>query len=101
MKTQTGWTLEFQHSFLNPEERQSRNAFYPKLVWVVDGTRRKTDKKQFQKILDESARLPTKIPIIRAHFPDECRLLKEWHHSSALVFFDFQEVADAEQSSMN
>lgn len=100
MKTQTGWTLEFQHSFLNPEERQSRNAFYPKLVWVVDGTRRKTDKKQFQKILNESTRLHTNVPIIQAHFPDECRLLKEWHDSDALVFFDVQEAKDTEQSML-
>ncbi|HAF43827.1 MAG TPA: hypothetical protein DCK83_02505 [Gallionellaceae bacterium] len=97
VKTQSGWTLEFQHSFLNPEERQSRNAFYPKLVWVVDGMRRKTDKKQFQKIVGESTRLPTDIPIIQAHFPDECRLLKEWQKSDALVFFDFQDAKDAEQ----
>lgn len=100
VKTQTGWTLEFQHSFLNPEERQSRNAFYPYLVWVVDGTRRKTDIKQFQRILDESTRLPTDIHIIQVHFPDECRLLKEWHHNNALVFFDFQEVTEAEQSML-
>ncbi|MCA6063582.1 competence protein CoiA [Thalassolituus marinus] len=25
VKTKNGWVLEFQHSFLNPEERQSRN----------------------------------------------------------------------------
>ena len=100
VKTKTGWTLEFQHSFLNPEERQSRNAFYPKLAWVVDGTRRKTDKKQFQKTLEESVRLPTSLPIIRVQFPDECRLLKEWHHNSALVFFDFRDATDAEQSNL-
>lgn len=100
VKTQTGWALEFQHSFLNSEERQSRNAFYPMLVWVVDGTRRKTDKKQFQQILNESTRLPTSIPIVQAHFPDECRLLKEWHDSNALVFFDFQGENDTEQSML-
>ena len=98
VKTQAGWALEFQHSFLNPEERQSRNTFYPKLVWVVDGTRRKTDIKQFQNMLNESTRLPTNIPIIQGHFPDECRLLKEWHDSNALIFFDFQEMSDTNQS---
>jgi competence protein CoiA len=100
VKTQNGWTLEFQHSFLNPEERLSRNTFYHKLVWVVDGTRRKTDKKQFQKILEESTKLRTNIPIVRANFPDECRLLKEWHHNKSLVFFDFKEVEDTEQSML-
>ncbi len=82
VKTPGGWVLEFQHSYLNPEERRARNAFYSKLVWVVDGLRRKTDLLQFQ-------RLRGKPPIRRAHFP-ECRLLKEWC-GCALVFFDFQE----------
>ena len=97
VKTQSGWVLEFQHSFMNPEERQSRDSFYHQLVWVVDGTRRKTDKKQFQKMLKESVRLKTDIPIIRTHFPHECRLLKEWHNTS-LVFFDFGEAENAEKS---
>ena len=97
VKTQSGWVLEFQHSFINSEERQSRNSFYHKLVWVVDGIRRKTDKKQFQKMLEESVHLKTKIPIIRTHFPDECRLLKEWHNNS-LVFFDFGEAENSDKS---
>lgn len=97
IKTQSGWTLEFQHSLINPEERQSRNSFYRNLVWVVDGTRRKTDKKQFEEMLEESVRLKTEFPIVRTHFPDECRLLNEWHTNS-LVFFDFGEVENTEQS---
>ena len=28
VKTQTGYVLEFQHSYLDPEERRSRNAFH-------------------------------------------------------------------------
>ena len=32
IKTESGWVIEFQHSFLNPEERRSRIAFYKKLV---------------------------------------------------------------------
>lgn len=99
VKTQNGWTLEFQHSLLKPDERISRNSFYQKLVWVVDGTRRKTDKKQFQALLDESSKLSTNIPILRTHFPDECRLLKEWH-SNSLVFFDFNGAVVTEQSML-
>ena len=100
VKTQSGYVLEFQHSYLNPEERRSRNTFYPKLVWVVDGTRRKTDKSQFQKILEESTTESRDPPIKRVHFPDECRLLKEWSDSSVLVFFDFQEEKVTEQSML-
>ena len=100
VKTESGYVLEFQHSYLNPEERRSRNAFYSKLVWVVDGVRRKTDRSQFQKILEEGTSLRANVPIKQVHFPDECRLLKEWHDSNALVFFDFQEEKDTEQSNL-
>ncbi|HVY53955.1 MAG TPA: hypothetical protein VHA13_05490, partial [Gammaproteobacteria bacterium] len=44
VKTIKNWVIEFQHSHLNSEERQARNDFYEKLVWVIDGTRRKKDK---------------------------------------------------------
>ncbi len=72
VKTEQGWVLEFQHSFLNPEERLSRNTFYPKLVWVVDGLRRQRDQQQFQKILEESAVINQKPLIRKVNFPDEC-----------------------------
>lgn len=101
VKTQAGWALEFQHSHLKPEERRSRNAFYSKLVWVVDGTRRKTDKPQFEKIINESVAAKKEFSILRRlHFPEECRLLREWQDTNALVFFDFQETSDFSQSRL-
>ncbi len=98
VKTETDWIIEFQHSLLNSEERRSRNIFYKNLVWVVDGTRRKTDKKQFAKILNESHKIIENPPTIRVHFPEDCRLLKEWGNSNALVFFDFDGNKRNEQS---
>ncbi len=102
VKTQTGWVLEFQHSFLNPEERRSREAFYSNLVWVVDGTTRKTDKPQFEKAIGESAVIINNphITLLRVPFPDKCRLLKEWHDSNSLVFLDLQETKDPKQSKL-
>jgi competence protein CoiA len=98
--TPAGFVLEIQHSYLNPEERRARNAFYKKLVWVVDGTRRKTDIAQFQKAVEEST-IVWKEPLIRrVHFPEEVRLLKEWHGSNALVFFDFQGTDDKTQPKL-
>ncbi|MEZ4815540.1 MAG: competence protein CoiA family protein [Bdellovibrionota bacterium] len=41
VKTSDNWVLEFQHSFLNSEERRIRSNFYEKLSWVVNGQRRK------------------------------------------------------------
>jgi len=91
VKTETGWAIEFQHSYLNPDERRARNAFYPKLVWVVDGMRRQRDIQQFQKALKEGRVLNREPLIIRIDFPAECRLIKEWMDSSALVLFDFHD----------
>lgn len=53
VKTRQGWVLEFQHSPIKSEERQARNDFYQRLIWVVDGTRRKSDKTKFIKVLQE------------------------------------------------
>lgn len=93
VKTNKDWVLEFQHSFINESERNSRNAFYTKLVWVIDGLRRKTDKIQFQKILDESSQAPVgNINIRQVKFPEESRLLKEWLNCGVPVFFDFYEL---------
>lgn len=98
IKTKTDWVVEFQHSFLNPEERRIRNTFYKKLIWIVDGTRRKTDKKQFEKILKGCPIIIQNPPTIRVRFPDECKLLKEWVNSESLVFFDFDGITRNEKS---
>ena len=44
--------VEFQHSPLDLKERQSREAFYNKMVWVVNGTRLNRDYARFQKASD-------------------------------------------------
>ena len=50
IKTDQGWVvLSSGDSHLDPAERQAREDFYPKLVWVVDATRRKRDKPQLRK----------------------------------------------------
>ena len=80
--------IEFQHSYLRPEERRSRDAFYHKLVWVVDATRRKTDGAQFVKALETGTPVGGNPNIRRVHL-DDCRLLREWSASPAPIFFDF------------
>lgn len=90
VKTAQGWVLEFQYSFLKPEERRARNAFYQKLVWVVNGARRSRDKLQFFKLLDELN--PVSInPQVRKVYLDDCALLREWSGIHAPVFIDFGE----------
>ncbi len=88
VKTPDEWVIEFQHSFLNPEERRARTAFYGKLIWVVDGTRRKNDIPQFSKTLNMARPFGGKANIRRVP-SNECRLLQEWEGSHTPVFFDF------------
>mgnify|MGYP000906225232 FL=1 len=91
VKTALGWVFEFQHSFLNSKERQAREAFYPKLIWIVDGIRRERDKYQFFKALENRKPISDKAPVWRIFFPDEIRLIQEWAGCRAPVFFDFGE----------
>ncbi|WP_419949792.1 hypothetical protein [Candidatus Palauibacter sp.] len=37
IKTPTGIVTEVQHSTMTDEERESREAFYENLIWIVDG----------------------------------------------------------------
>lgn len=90
VKTPRDWVIEFQRSPIKPEERHSREAFYKKLVWVVDGTRRKRDRDQFLKTFNSGA--PVKAyPNMRRITADECALLREWSSSASRVFLDFGE----------
>ena len=91
VKTSEGWAIEFQHSYLKPEERRSRNNFYNKLIWVVDGMRRKTDVKQFQKILNKADFVFHEPVLLDVNYPEDCKLLKEWGNSSSLIFVDFDD----------
>jgi len=91
VKTSEGWVIEFQHSYLEPDERRARDNFYNKLIWVVDGTRRPTDAKQFQKILNSATIFPHEPTLLYVYFPEKCRLLKEWKNSNSLIFFDFND----------
>lgn len=44
--TLAGLTLEIQHSHLDPKERRARENFYKNMLWVVDASRLKGDRKK-------------------------------------------------------
>jgi hypothetical protein len=93
VKTDHGWVIEFQHSYIKPEERRSRDTFYKRLVWVVDGARRKRDRTQLLNAFEQGVPvgpMGRNSPVRRA-FSDECALLREWAGSPAPIFFDFGE----------
>lgn len=86
VKTAHGVTLEFQHSYLRQAERLSREQFYPKLIWVVDGTRRLRDRAQFFSSLGN---VLLQSPLIIAAHMASSALLQDWKASPAPVYFDF------------
>ncbi|NND59637.1 MAG: hypothetical protein HKN49_05155 [Gammaproteobacteria bacterium] len=90
VQTEDGWTIEFQHSLIKPEERISREEFYENLVWVVDGKLRPTYEERFLKSL-EYAPLPIpNFPVAR--FRDvKGRLLDQWAGRPVHVLIDFGE----------
>jgi competence protein CoiA len=95
IKTPENWVVEFQHSAIKPEERRSRNEFYNKdsnLIWVVVGTRRKTDIKQFEDELGFGVARYKKPLFIDSW--RQSRLLKEWKNSDVFVFLDFGDNVD-------
>ena len=70
---------------------QSLIYFNKKIAWIVDGTRRQTNIKQFDNILKESTNISNtpQTPLFRVSYPEECRLLKEWQDSNKNVFVFF------------
>lgn len=97
--TPQGFTLEFQHSAIKPEERQSREQFYKNMNWVVDGTRLKNDYKRFETGI-KSAKIFHKIMLPdqnQTHIGNilempitEDFLPKNWLNSNVPVIFDFK-----------
>jgi hypothetical protein len=88
VKTNQGRVIEFQHSYLKPEERQSRESFYGSMIWIVDGLRRKRDKPSFYEALcgERPIGLRPLTFLIPSH---RCALLRDWADSRVSVFFDF------------
>lgn len=88
IRTSDGFVIEFQHSFINPNERITREKFYKKMVWIVDGTRLKGDYPRFLKGRTDFRR--TEHPrTFYVNFPEEC-FSSGWVNSSVPVIFDFK-----------
>lgn len=86
IRTSHGLVIEFQHSHIDSQEVASREAFYPNMVWVVDGTRRKADHRRFMQRKDRFQALYDgilKIDLEEDPFPNS------WLGSSVPVIFDF------------
>lgn len=91
VKTEDGWVIEFQHSAIKAEERGSREAFYKRLVWVIDGKRRKFDERKFREAWEDAGKPLGPEEPLRALSFYEGRLLDEWVGRPTHVLLDFGE----------
>lgn len=91
VKTKQDHILEFQHSYLKPDERQARNNFYgEKLVWVVDGLARKNDLVKAESIINRAKRILPDVHLYQLSMvKNESALLSDWSDCKVPVFFDF------------
>lgn len=90
VKTVHGYIIEFQHSSIKHEERQARESFYKRMIWIVDGTRRLKDRNRFTVTWELSKAIGDEIDVrILNSYGDKCALLQDWKSSNVPVFFDF------------
>lgn len=93
--TKAQYVIEFQHSYIDNEERISRENYYTRnnknMLWVVDGTRLKTDYKRFA---HSDYIYHSKIKgLYYTQAPNEV-FPNAWLNSSVPVVFDFLGLED-------
>ncbi len=93
VKTEHGWVVEFQHSYLPPLEVRAREAFYRRLVWIVDGTRRKRDQAQFFRALAQG-QCASAAPLAWLVSGEKCNLIQQWVQSASRVYFDLGDITE-------
>jgi len=93
VQTEDGWFIEFQHSRIKTEERDSRERFYKKLIWVVDGTLKPTYEEQFLKALEYAVAPISKLPSLGRFRQLKGRLLDQWANRRVYVLIDFGSAA--------
>jgi len=87
VKNPFGLVIEFQHSTIKLEERISREEFYKKMIWVVDGTRGELDESYFNMGL--SGPLQKSPLAYQITWWGHGRLLHNWSESKVKVYLDF------------
>ena len=92
IKTDKGQVIEFQHSYIKPDEQKTREEFYKEMIWIVDGTRLKRDLSRFNKAFQSGDfRLIKDTHICLLNFPDEY-LPKNWLNRPVPVILDFMGI---------
>lgn len=88
VKNPHGLVIELQHSPIDPVEMRSREEFYGKMIWIVDGTRG-LDAGHFRIGLEGPIQ---KNPLAyRVKWWGRSQLLRNWSEAKAKVYVDFGE----------
>lgn len=92
VKNVNDYVIEFQSSLIKPEERQAREDFYRKMIWIVDGKKRSRDKDTFMRVWKYSKLVDGRVAFRSLQgFIGKCALLRDWGGRNVPVFFDFGE----------
>lgn len=76
--------IEFQRSTIDPGEVQAREAFYQKMIWMVDGCRNDADKYNFSNMRSS----PDAEGFVSFDSHGRSKLFDRWHTKKPL-FIDF------------
>ncbi|MEA5550267.1 competence protein CoiA family protein [Anabaena cylindrica UHCC 0172] len=92
VKTKNGVVIEFQNSPIKPEEIISRERFYEKMFWIVNGDVN-TNKFYFNLGLEEKISESPSIYTFN-NFGSRSSFFKKWSLCSCPVFIDFIDFID-------
>jgi competence protein CoiA len=84
VRTAGGLVIEFQRSSIDPAEVQAREAFYQKIVWIVDGCKNEFDKHNFRNMRSQ----PDTDGLVSFQWHGRSKLFARWHRLKP-VFIDF------------
>lgn len=86
VRTAGGLVIEFQRSTIDPEEVRAREAFYQRMIWVVDGCKNDVDKYNFSNMRSR----PDTNALADFRWHSKSKLFARWHTLKP-VFIDFGE----------
>ena len=95
VKTPDGLVVEMQNSPIHPEEMRSREDFYGKIVWIVNGDRRGTDgrsqtaDRSYFNMGRSSHPICLDPLVFQVEWFGKSKLLHNWSKATAVVYFDF------------
>ena len=88
VKNPHGLVVELQHSPIDPVEMHSREKFYGRMIWIVDGTRG-LDAAHFHLGLEGQQPVQKNPLAYRVTWWGKSQLLRNWGEAKAKVYIDF------------